>query len=112
MPAVRADQPVPGSRRRPVLLVAVFGVFLLLVGLTATGLVVITTARMSSTTLNTAVTRDAALVELFVNLTPLRVDDLSEAGPDASRTADVDRALKALTARDAILRVDIRDRSG
>ena len=52
--------------RRPLLLALVYGVFLVLVGVTASGLVAVAGAHINSATLEAVVARDHSLVELFV----------------------------------------------
>ena len=75
--------------RRPLLLALVFGVFLVLIGVTATALVAVTAVHLSSATLQAVVDRDRSLIELFVNSTGAfdgyhataeKVGELSEAG--------------------------------
>ena len=72
---------------RPVLLILVYGIFLVIVGMTAMAQTAMVSADLSTTTLNTAVGADAALVRPFVtsNLSP---DDLGPAGPTPERQAD------------------------
>lgn len=97
--------------RRPLLLVLVFGVFLVLVGVTASALVAITSDHLTRTTLNASVERDASLVELFVN-DNLRTADLPPAEASAARTRDLGSRLRAMTRDDAILRVEIHSVDG
>jgi diguanylate cyclase (GGDEF)-like protein/putative nucleotidyltransferase with HDIG domain len=97
--------------RRPMLLVLVFGVFLVLVGITATALVAITSSNLVQTTVNASVERDASLVELFVNGNLAR-DDLREGGPGPARSAELSSKLGALTQEDAILRIEVRSPAG
>ena len=99
------------ARGRPKLLALVFGVFLMLIGVTATALVTVTSMHLSSGTLGAVVSRDRSLVALFVNSNVLRAD-LDADGPSASRAADLEAKLAALTAEDQILRVDIRAGDG
>ena len=92
------------------LLALVFGIFLMLIGLTATALVTVTTLHLSSATLAAVVSRDRSLVALFVNSNLSRSDlagSLSEA-----RAADLEGKLAALTARDEIQRVELRSPDG
>jgi diguanylate cyclase (GGDEF)-like protein len=98
-------------RRRPPLLLLVFGVFLVLVGVTATALVAITTSHLTQVTVNASVERDASLVALFVN-SNLRTADLRDGGPGSERSAELSAKLAVLTGEDAILRVDVRSRDG
>ncbi|HYM52765.1 MAG TPA: diguanylate cyclase, partial [Candidatus Dormibacteraeota bacterium] len=100
-----------GARRRPMLLALVFGVFLLLIGVTATALVTVTSMHLSSATLGAVVSRDRALVALFVN-SNVRRADLDADGLSASSAEDLEARLGALTAEDDILRVEIRAGDG
>jgi len=97
--------------RRPMLLVLVFGVFLVLVGITATALVAITSSHLTTTTVNASVQRDASLAELFVNGN-LRSDDLRDGGPGVARSTELSSALALLTEEDAILRIEVRSTAG
>jgi diguanylate cyclase (GGDEF)-like protein len=99
------------ARRRPMLLALVFGVFLVLVGVTATALVGVTSMHLSSATLGAVVSRDRSLVALFVN-SNLRRADLDADGLSASSANDLEAKLSALTAEDDVLRVDIRAGDG
>ena len=101
----------PPAERRPMLLVLVFGVFLALVGVTASGLVMITSAHLSTATLGATVARDASLVELFVNGN-LRSSDLVGTGPDHARADEVGSRLATLIEKDQILRMDVRAPDG
>ena len=92
-------------------LVLVFGVFLVLIGVTAGGLTGITSSHLRSATLNGSVSRDATLVELWVN-DNLASGDLAPGGPGAERATQLGSALAALTARDEILRVEVRAPDG
>ena len=67
------------------LLALVMGVALVLVGVTGSALVAVTGDHVRSATLTSVVSRDAALVELFVNGT-LRASDPDADGPGAART--------------------------
>jgi diguanylate cyclase (GGDEF)-like protein/putative nucleotidyltransferase with HDIG domain len=100
-----------GRPRRPMLLALVFGVMLVLVGVTASALVAIASAHLRSATLSGVVSRDASLVELFVNGT-LTEGDVSAAGPSPARVTELRSLLARLTQNDAILRVEIRGRDG
>ena len=93
------------------LLVLVFGVFLVLVGMTASALVAITSTNLTEATVNASVERDASLAELFVNAN-LRSEDLRAGGPGAARTAELGTKLAALQTQDGILRVEIRSPAG
>ena len=65
---------------RPFLLIIVFGVFLIVVGVTAMAQVVLVSAHFSTSTLNSVVSTDAALVRMLVTST-VSPDDLTAAGP-------------------------------
>ena len=93
------------------LLALVFGVALVLVGVTASALVAVASDHLASATLGGVVNRDATLVELFVN-GELRADDLASDGPSEARVRDLGEQLAALTERDGIVRIEIRDLGG
>ena len=74
-----------GTRRRaqrPVLFIIVFGVFIAIVGITAMAQILLASAHFSTSTLNSVVGTDAALVRTFVT-SSLSPDDLGAAGPTA-----------------------------
>ena len=98
-------------RRRPQLLVLVFAVFLVLVGVTASGLVGITSSHLRSATLNASVDHDAKLVELWVN-DHLAAGDLQPDGPSADRQDRLTSALATLTDPHQILLVEVRALDG
>src|ERR687892_110382 len=100
-----------GRTRRPALLALVFGFVLVLVGVTASALVAIASAHLSSSTLTGVVTRDASLVELFVNGN-LRTSDLDADGPSVARSAQLTSLFAKLTDEDGILRLEVRDLDG
>lgn len=93
------------------LLALVYGVFLVLVGVTATALVTVAATHLSSATLNAVVARDRALVALFVNgnLSPR---DLDTTGPTRASANALEAKLRTLIAEDAILRIDLRAPDG
>src|SRR5204862_322679 len=74
-------------------------------------LVAVTSAHLTTTTVNATISRDASLAELFVNEN-LRPNDLIPRGADSSRQAELDGKLASLTRNDQILRVDIRAPDG
>jgi diguanylate cyclase (GGDEF)-like protein len=92
---------------RPILWILVYGVFLVIVGLTAVAQTVMVSAHFSASTLNTAVGADAALVRLFVTrgLSPA---DLGPSGPSDTRLAELEERLAYLVEPGKILRVEIR----
>jgi diguanylate cyclase (GGDEF)-like protein len=92
---------------RPVLLVLVYGIFLLLVGMTAMAQTIMVSAHFSTNTLNSVVGMDAALVRLFVTST-LSPADLDRSGPTPDRQAALEGRLATLIEREQILRVELR----
>lgn len=93
------------------LMALVFGVFLVLIGVTATALVTVSSMHLSSATLAAVVSRDRSLVALFVNSNVHRAD-LDAAGISASSARDLEAKLSTLTAQDDILRIEIRTAGG
>lgn len=93
------------------LLALVYGAFLVLIGVTASALVVVTTANLSAAALNTRASSDASLIRLFIN-TNLGSDDLDADGPTDARAADVGATLANLARTDDLLRVEIRGLDG
>ena len=93
------------------LLALVFGVVLVLVGVTASALVAVASDHLANATLGGVVNRDATLVELFVN-GELRADDLASDGRSDARVRELGEQLAALTERDGIVRIDIRGLDG
>ena len=92
---------------RLTLMILVYGIFLVVVGVTAVVLTVVISAHVSTASLNATVGADAALVRLFVTST-LSPDDLGAAGPTPSRQADLERRLALLIDPNKILRVEVR----
>src|SRR5260221_6096976 len=92
--------------RRPVLLLLVYGVFLALVGITATAQAAMVSAHFSTATLNDVVGSDAATIRAFVNA-HLDVHYLDEAGagPSAAQLAQPGPPLCPPTAAGGSLRV-------
>ena len=82
------DAEAAAGGRRPLLLALVYGVFLVLVGVTASGLVAVAGAHIKSAALQAVVGRDHSLVELFV-AGRLEADDLTYGGPSATRAAEL-----------------------
>jgi diguanylate cyclase (GGDEF)-like protein/putative nucleotidyltransferase with HDIG domain len=99
------------ERRRPMLLALVFGVFLMLIGLTAIALVTVTSMHLTNGTLDTVVGRDRSLVALFVEDNVHR-EDVDANGPTTASADELEKKLALLTAKDEILRVDIRANDG
>ncbi|MGH2428305.1 MAG: HD domain-containing phosphohydrolase [Candidatus Limnocylindria bacterium] len=96
-----------GRSRRPMLLALVFGVALVLVGVTASALVALASAHLSSATLQSVVSGDRSLVELLAGHRMQR-DDLD---PDAPGRDELTETLASFTG-DGILRIEIRAPDG
>ena len=82
---------MPGAQpriRRPILLLLVYGVFLALVGITATAQAAMVSAHFSAATLNDVVGSDAATIRTFANAhLDARYLDETAAGPTAAQLA-------------------------
>jgi diguanylate cyclase (GGDEF)-like protein/putative nucleotidyltransferase with HDIG domain len=87
---------------RPLLLILVFGAFLVVVGATATGQAVLVTLEGTTNELSSRVAADATIVRSLVNL-DLRTTDVAGAPLPADRRAELDRELAVLTAPGEIL---------
>ncbi len=96
--------------RRPMLLALVFGVFLVLVGITASGLTAVISSNLTAVIVNATVERDASLAELFVNENLNRAD--VGGSQDAARAALIGTKLSSLTHDDGILRAELRSVDG
>jgi len=96
---------------RPVLLLLVFGVFLVIVGITATGLVLLTTAHVTTNVLNQAVAADGRIVRGFVT-DHLRPDDVLPNGPGSARADELSKALSTLVGPGGFARVELRRPDG
>jgi diguanylate cyclase (GGDEF)-like protein len=98
---------------RPVLLLIVYGAFLVLVGITATAQAAMVSAHFSAATLNGVVGSDAATIRAFVNahLDARYLLDENTA-PSAAELSQLEKQLGSLTAAGEILRVEIRQLDG
>jgi diguanylate cyclase (GGDEF)-like protein len=85
----------------------VFGVFLVLVGVTATLQTALVSLHFSTAAVNATVAADAAIVRTFANGV-LTTADLAGT-PDPARVARLEADLAALAARAGLDRVDVRD---
>jgi diguanylate cyclase (GGDEF)-like protein len=99
---VFGTQPRP---RRGVLLIVVFGVLLVLVGITATAQALMVSAYASASALTSVVEGDVATVRGFVRH---GLDGLDPANPDAATTLAVGEALETLLAKGQIVRAELR----
>jgi diguanylate cyclase (GGDEF)-like protein len=95
---------------RPVLLLVVYGVFLVVVGVTATVQTALVSLHFSTAAINTAVAGDAAIVRTFVN-DGLVAADLTDAA-DPIRVERLNGLLAALATNADMRRLELRDPSG
>ena len=95
------------SLRRPVLLIVVFGFFLMIVGVTALSQAIIVSSQSSQTMLNAVVGSDAATVRGFANayLVP---DDLGPGGLSPTRAAALQTQVRTIVSAGQILRIEVR----
>ena len=93
------------------LLALVYGVFLVLVGITASALVAVSSMHVSQAMLEAVVSRDGAIAELFFE-GRLRQADLEPGGLTGSRAADLEASLAELTDQAEMLRIDVRALDG
>ncbi len=92
---------------RPVLLVLVYGIFLVIVGITATAQTFMVSANFSQTTLQSIVGTDAALVRSFVNANVSPADlDIETMTP--ARRGELESMLALLVARTEIVHLELR----
>jgi diguanylate cyclase (GGDEF)-like protein len=98
--------------RRPLLLILVFGVFLGIIGITATAQSVMVSLHFSTGTLNTVVASDSATVRAILNES-VKLHYLDPAaGPSERERAALEAQLAALTRPAEILRVELRRLDG
>ena len=97
--------------RRPLLLAAVLGGFLVLVGALSTTLAMLVSAHLTSAAIVTTAAHDRALIRLWAdaNLAP---SDMREGGLPSSRVDDLEAHLVAMVERGQILSIEVRDPSG
>jgi diguanylate cyclase (GGDEF)-like protein len=93
------------------LLALVFGIFLVLIGVTASALVAIASAHIRQTTLSATVSRDRDLIEFFVDGN-LLASDLSAAGPSRLRASELRRQMETLASEDGMTAIALRDARG
>ncbi len=95
------------SLRRPVLLILVFGFFLMIVGLTALSQAIIVSSQSSQTMLGSVVGSDAATVRGFANAYLIPAD--LEAGRlTATRAATLQPQIGTIVSAGQILRIEVR----
>jgi len=101
----------PARVPRPVVFGLVYGIFVFIVGVTAAAQSVMVSANFSTTTLESVVGTDAALVRSVVN-TFVRPDDLDPATLTPARMAELEANLAVLVRRAEVLRVELRRPDG
>jgi diguanylate cyclase (GGDEF)-like protein len=98
-------------RRSPALLALVFGVFLLIIGVTATGQSILVSSHVTTQSLDAVVAADASLVRILVNGT-LGPVDLDPATLPSTRVAALQAELAVVVSRGNILRIEVRTPAG
>jgi diguanylate cyclase (GGDEF)-like protein len=97
---------------RPIILILVYGVFLVLVGITATAQAILVGTHFSTSTLNAVVGSDAATTRAFVNAyVPPRYLAAGQ-GPTSTERGELEAQLASLTRPAEILRVELRTPDG
>ncbi|MEA2578859.1 MAG: hypothetical protein QOD78_2447 [Chloroflexota bacterium] len=99
------------SLRRPILLIVVFGFFLMIVCLTALSQAIIVSSRSSQTMLSAIVGADAATVRGFANA-HLIPADLGPGGLSPARAAAVQAQVRTILSAGEILRLEVRSPDG
>src|SRR5262245_58859277 len=95
----------------PALMLVVLGVFLVVMGVTATFQTGLLSLHFSTAATNATVVADAAIVRTFAN-DQLTADDLAAVHPNAKRASRLDTDLAALAEHAGIERIDIRSPDG
>lgn len=95
---------------RPYLLMIVFGLLLVIVGVTATAQTVLVGFHVSNASLNATISSDAATIRTFVNGVVQPADLTDRATSD--RVAVIEQGLASVAQRGEILRIEIRDPGG
>ena len=101
----------PNPRRSPALLALVFGAFLFILGVTATGQSILVSSHVTTQSLDAVVAADTSLVRILVNGT-LEPADLNPATLSSTRAAALQAELAVVASRGNILRIDVRTPSG
>jgi diguanylate cyclase (GGDEF)-like protein len=97
--------------RSPALLALVFGVFLFIVGVTATGQSILVSSNVTAQSLDAVVAADASLVRILVNGT-LAPADLDPTTLISARAAALQAELAVVASRGNILRIELRTPAG
>ena len=99
--------------RRPVLLLLVYGAFLVLVGVTASAQASMVTSHFTEAATNAVVGGDVASVRVLVAGELLNGSDLTATGvPDATRQAKLQTVLASLDSTSGILHAELRRADG
>jgi diguanylate cyclase (GGDEF)-like protein len=98
-------------RRSPALLALVFGVFLFIIGVTATGQSILVSSHVTTQSLDAVVGADASLVRILVNGT-LVPGDLDRATLTPARSAVLQTQLAVVVSRGNMLRIEVRTPDG
>lgn len=101
----------PVRLQRPVLLLLVYGIFLMIVGVTATAQAAMVSAYFSAHSLNSIVSTDSTVVRAFVS-SFVSPDDFTGSAPPSERQAIIERQLQTLLGSGNILRVEVRQPDG
>ncbi len=106
-----SDAHAPARPRRPMLLILVYGIFLVVVGVTASAQSVVVSAQFSTSVINATVAHDRTTIRAFVegNLVPA---DLAPGPIEASRLERLQGQLAYLVDRGEVLRIEIRTPEG
>jgi diguanylate cyclase (GGDEF)-like protein len=97
--------------RSPALLALVFGVFLLIIGVTATGQSILVSSDVTTQSVDAVVASDASLVRVLVNGT-VEPADLDATTLSSTRAAALEAELAVVASRGNILRIDVRTPAG
>ena len=103
--------PARARIRRPVLLFLVYGVFPMVVGVTATAQAVMVSAHFSTNTLSSIVSTDTTVVRAFVR-SFVSPDDFTPGTFPEERQTIIERQLRTLIGPGTILRVEVRRPDG
>ena len=104
-----SDPAIP--RRSPALLALVFGVFLVIIGVTATGQSILVSSHVTTQSLDALVAADASLLRILVNGTIVPAD-LDPATLTTDRSAALQAELAIIVGRGGMLRIDVRTPAG
>ena len=94
--------------RRPILLLLVLGVFLVIVGITATAQAILVGTNYSKSIEDSVLGDDAATVRSVIGLILLQPDDLAPGLPQTAHSSAVQTGLETLVDGNGILRVEVR----